>query len=94
MKGLKTDKITAFFLKVGTWQIRFRCFSLKVEETVDSAVCWLIEARAKDSSDPFAVRLIRVRKDNYLTAGTEYFDRQGKLVKQLAVSEITQINGI
>jgi outer membrane lipoprotein-sorting protein len=69
-------------------------FTLKGEETVDGAACWVIEAKAKDPRDPFAVRLIRVRKDNYVVAGTEYYDRQGKLLKRLAVFGIRQVDGI
>jgi outer membrane lipoprotein-sorting protein len=69
-------------------------FTLKGEETVDGASCWVVEAKAKDPRDPGAVRLIRVRKDNYVTAGVEYYDRQGKLFKRLRVSGIRQVDGI
>jgi outer membrane lipoprotein-sorting protein len=69
-------------------------FTLKGEETVDGAACWMVEAKAKDPRDPFATRLIRVRKDNYVIAGAEYYDRQGKLLKGLKVSGIRQVDGI
>jgi outer membrane lipoprotein-sorting protein len=69
-------------------------FTLKGEETLDGAVCWLIEAKAKDVKDPNALRLIRIRKDNYVIAGAEYYDRQGKLLKRLTVSRIKKIDGI
>jgi outer membrane lipoprotein-sorting protein len=69
-------------------------FSLKGEETVDGAACWVIEARAKDPRDPSALRLIRIRKDNYVVAGVEYHDRQGRLFKRLRVSGIRQVDGI
>jgi outer membrane lipoprotein-sorting protein len=69
-------------------------FTLKGEETVDGAVCWLIEARARDVRDPSATRLLRIRKDNDVIAGAEYYDRQGKLLKRLRVSGIKQTDGI
>ncbi|MDR2071788.1 MAG: outer membrane lipoprotein-sorting protein [Treponema sp.] len=69
-------------------------FTLKDEEAVDGRVCWLIEAKAKDAKASYAVRLIRIRKDNYVTAGAEYYDRQGKLLKRLKVSGIKQADGI
>jgi outer membrane lipoprotein-sorting protein len=69
-------------------------FSLKGEETVDGAACWVIEAKAKDSRDPNAVRRIRIRKDNYVVAGIEYYDRQGRLFKRLQVFGIKQVDGI
>ncbi|MDR2073488.1 MAG: outer membrane lipoprotein-sorting protein, partial [Spirochaetaceae bacterium] len=69
-------------------------FTLKGEETVDGAACRVVEAKAKNVRDPFATRLIRVRKDNYVITGAEYFDRQGKLLKRLRVSGIRQVNGI
>jgi outer membrane lipoprotein-sorting protein len=69
-------------------------FTLKGEETVDGAACWVVEAKAKDSRDPNALRLIRVRKDNYVIAGAEYFDRQGRLLKRLRVSGIKEVDRI
>jgi outer membrane lipoprotein-sorting protein len=69
-------------------------FTLKGEETVDGAACWIIEAKAKDVRDPSATRILRIRKDNYVIAGAEYYDRQGKLFKRLTVSGIRQVDGI
>jgi outer membrane lipoprotein-sorting protein len=69
-------------------------FTLKGAEAVDGAACWIIEAKAKDAKEPFPTRLMRIRKDNYMTAKVEYFDRQGKLVKRLAASAIQQVNGV
>jgi outer membrane lipoprotein-sorting protein len=69
-------------------------FSLRGEERVDGEACWVVEARAKDRRDPYGRRLIRVRKDSYLIAAVDYYDRQDRLLKTLRVSGIGQIDGI
>ncbi|MDR2313684.1 MAG: outer membrane lipoprotein-sorting protein [Spirochaetaceae bacterium] len=69
-------------------------FSLRGEETVDGSLCWVVEARAKDAREPYGRRVLRVRKDSYVIAGVDYYDRQGRLLKTLRVSGIRQIDGI
>ncbi|MDR0583296.1 MAG: outer membrane lipoprotein-sorting protein [Treponema sp.] len=69
-------------------------FSLRGEEAVDGDSCWVVEARAKDSREPYRRRILRVRKDSYIIAAVDYYDRQDRLLKTLRVSGISQIDGI
>ncbi|MFP3089690.1 outer membrane lipoprotein-sorting protein [Treponema sp. TIM-1] len=69
-------------------------FTLRGEEAVDGAPCWVVEARPKDSKDPYGRRIIRVRKDSYIFAAVDFYDRQDRLLKTLRVSGIRQIDGI
>jgi hypothetical protein len=69
-------------------------FSLQGEEGVDGEVCWVVEARAKDRREPYGRRVIWVRKDSFLIAAVDYYDRQDRLLKTLRVSGIGQIDGI
>jgi outer membrane lipoprotein-sorting protein len=69
-------------------------FSLRGEEAVEGEVCWVVEAKAKDAKDPYGRRVIRVRKDSYVIAAVDYYDRQDRLLKTLRVSGVSQINGI
>jgi outer membrane lipoprotein-sorting protein len=69
-------------------------FSLRGEEAVDGAPCWVVEAKAKDRKDPYGRRVIRVRKNSYVFAAVDFYDRQDRLLKTLRVSGIRQIDGI
>jgi outer membrane lipoprotein-sorting protein len=69
-------------------------FSLRGEEDVDGGPCWVVEAKAKDGKDPYGRRVIRVRKDSYMLAAVDFYDRQGRLLKTLRVSGIRQIDGV
>ena len=68
--------------------------SLKGEEIVDGFPCYMIESVPKQKGEAYSKRVIRVRQDNFIIAKVDYYDRQGKLLKQLKVSDITQIDGI
>jgi outer membrane lipoprotein-sorting protein len=69
-------------------------FTLQGEEGIDGEPCWVVEARPKDSRDPYGRRLIRVRKDSYVINAVDYYDRQNRLLKELRVSGIRQVDGI
>ncbi|MDR0585516.1 MAG: outer membrane lipoprotein-sorting protein [Treponema sp.] len=69
-------------------------FTLQGEALIDGAPCWAVEARAKDSKDPYGRRLIHVRKDSYVISAVDYYDRQNRLLKELRVRDIRQIDGI
>ncbi|MDR2747708.1 MAG: outer membrane lipoprotein-sorting protein [Treponema sp.] len=69
-------------------------YSLLGEEDVEAEACWVVEARAKDGRDPYGRRIIRVRKDSYVIAGVDYYDRQNRPLKELRVSGIGRINGV
>jgi outer membrane lipoprotein-sorting protein len=69
-------------------------FTFQKEEVIDGAVCQVVEALPKDRSDPYGRRVIWVRKDSHIIAAADYYDRQGKLLKTLRVSNIQQIDNI
>jgi hypothetical protein len=69
-------------------------FTLQGEERIDGEPCWVVEARPKDSRDPYGRRVIRVRKDSSVLNAVDYYDRQNRLLKELRVSGIRQIDGI
>jgi outer membrane lipoprotein-sorting protein len=69
-------------------------FSFQGEESIDGEPCRIVEARPKDRSDPYGRRVIWVRKDSNVIAGADYYDRQGKLLKTLRVSNIQRIDNI
>ncbi|MDR2053811.1 MAG: outer membrane lipoprotein-sorting protein [Treponema sp.] len=69
-------------------------FALLGEETVDGELCHIVEAKPKDGRDPCGRRVIRVRGDSYIVAAIDYYDRQNRLLKELRVSGIRQIDGI
>lgn len=63
------------------------------EEARDGATCWVIESTPKDSHDMYGKRVSWVRQDNDVINYVEYYDRQGKLLKTLTISDIKQIDG-
>jgi outer membrane lipoprotein-sorting protein len=69
-------------------------FSLRGEETIEGRPCWVVEARAKDSRDPYGRRLMWIRRDSHVINAVDYYDRQDRLLKTLRVSGIRQIDGI
>jgi outer membrane lipoprotein-sorting protein len=69
-------------------------FSLRGEEAVDGAACWVVEAKAKDGKGPYGRRVIWVRQDSYIFAAVDFYDRQDRPLKTLRVSGIDQIDGV
>jgi outer membrane lipoprotein-sorting protein len=69
-------------------------FTFLREETLDGQPCWVVEARSKDSRDPYGRRLMWVHRDSYIINAVDYYDRQDRLLKTLRVSGISRIDGI
>ena len=69
-------------------------FTLLGEESVDGQDCYKVEAAAKDKSEKSPKRVLWFRKDNYILAKAEYYDRQNNLYKALSCSGIKQVDGI
>jgi outer membrane lipoprotein-sorting protein len=69
-------------------------FSLRGEEGLEGEPCWVVEARPKDSRDPYGRRVLWLRKDSYVINAVDYYDRQDRLLKTLRVSGIRQIDGV
>lgn len=68
--------------------------TIKGEEDINGSPCWIIESVPKQKGEAYSRRTIWVRKDNFVIAKIDFYDRQEKLLKQLSVSDIRQINGI
>ncbi|WP_020610953.1 outer membrane lipoprotein-sorting protein [Sediminispirochaeta bajacaliforniensis] len=64
------------------------------EETVDGKRCWVVESTPKDPNYMYSKKISKVRQDISMIVQVDYFDRQGKLLKKLVVSQIEQIDGI
>jgi outer membrane lipoprotein-sorting protein len=69
-------------------------FSFRGEEAIDGEICRVVEARPLDRNNPYGRRVVWVRKDSYVIAATDYYDRQDRLLKTLRVSGIGKIDGI
>jgi predicted RND superfamily exporter protein/outer membrane lipoprotein-sorting protein len=79
---------------MGSRNLNKDTFTLLREEPVDGEPCWVVEARARDSKDPYGRRVIWVRRDSYVITAVDYYDRQDRLLKTLRVSGISQIDSI
>ncbi len=64
------------------------------QEKRDGIDCWVIESQSLDKTDMYSKRISWVRQDNDVISYVEYYDRQGKLLKTLSVSDIKQIDGL
>jgi hypothetical protein len=65
------------------------------EENVGGAPCYRIESRSKDPKTATYSKVITwVRKDIFVAVRGEYYDRDGKLLKELNVHKLEKIDGI
>ena len=69
-------------------------FTLLGSEAVDGVDCWKVEVVAKDKGEKNPRRIIWWRKDTYVTARAEFYDKQDALQRRLTCSDISQIDGI
>ncbi|MCR5288806.1 MAG: outer membrane lipoprotein-sorting protein [Treponema sp.] len=69
-------------------------FTLVGEELIDGFDCWIVEAKAKDTSEKTQRRVLWYRKDNYKALKGEYYDKQNTLTREMRCTDITQIDGI
>jgi outer membrane lipoprotein-sorting protein len=69
-------------------------FTLKDDAIINEYPCWTIEAKAKDAKERYPRRTLKIRKDCFIIAEADYYDRQETLVKQLSVTKIKEIDGI
>ena len=63
------------------------------EETVDGQKCWIIESTSKDSRDIFSKKISWIHQDNYIALKVEYYDKLGKLHRELVLSDIEKADG-
>ena len=64
------------------------------EETVDGHKCWVVESTSKDSRDIYSKKISWIRQDCLIALKVEYYDKQGKLHRELQMSDIAQVDGI
>ena len=64
------------------------------EETMDGHKCWVVESTSKDSRDIYSKKISWIRQDCLIALKVEYYDKLGKLHRELKLSDITQVDGI
>ena len=62
-------------------------------ETINGEVCWVIESKAKDSSEAYSKTISWISKERLTGFKREYYDRKGILLKILTVEETKTIGG-
>jgi len=69
-------------------------YKLLGNDAIDNQPCWKIESRPKDSkSSQYTSSVLWIRKDNYVPAQMENFDRD-KLVRRIRYTNIQAVDGI
>ncbi len=64
------------------------------EERVGKSLCYKVESRPKDPSKAAYSRVVTwIRKDIFVPVRGEYYDRHGKLLKELKVVRLEKIDG-
>lgn len=81
------------FEDMGNRSIAKDKISLLGEEAVNGKDCWKLEYKAKNKGAKISKRIYWIGKDNFVTYKGEFYDRQGKLFKELTVDTLEQISG-
>jgi outer membrane lipoprotein-sorting protein len=74
-------------------------FSYRVlrEETVDGSAAWVVEATPASAQSRkesgYGRREIWVRKDNFVIARVDFYDRAGELMKEFRASDVRPVSG-
>ncbi|PID94250.1 MAG: outer membrane lipoprotein-sorting protein [Bacteroidetes bacterium] len=58
------------------------------EETINEHPCWMIESTSKDKRDLFSRKIIWLRKDILIPEKVDYYDRMGKLHRQMVIEKV------
>jgi len=62
-------------------------------ESLNGESCWIIESRAKDSSEAYSRTISWISRERLTGLKREYYDRKGVLLKTLTVQETRTIGG-
>ncbi|MGD9940975.1 MAG: outer membrane lipoprotein-sorting protein [Clostridia bacterium] len=62
-------------------------------ESLDGEACWIIESKAKDTSEVYSKTVSWISKDRLTGIKRDYYDRKGALLKTLTVQELKTIDG-
>lgn len=63
------------------------------EEMVNGHKCWKIKSSSKDKRDIYSKKISWIRQDCLIAEKVDYYDRMGKLHRQLVFSKINKIEG-
>ncbi len=61
------------------------------EETVNGHKCWKVESTSKDKRDLFSKKVIWLRQDILIPEKVDYYDRMGKLHRQMTIDKVEKI---
>lgn len=64
------------------------------EESLNGQKCWVVESTSKDSRDIYSKKVSWIRQDCLIAIKVEYYDKPGKLHRELKMSDITKVDGI
>jgi hypothetical protein len=79
---------------MGDREVEEDSHTLLREETVDGKPCWVVESVPLDRTYMYSRKVAWIRQDIDMAVEVEYYDRQGRLLKELEISDIEQIDGI
>ncbi len=63
------------------------------EENIDGKKCWVVESTSKDKQDIFSKKITWIIQDCLIASKVEYYDKLGKLHRELLLSEIKKTDG-
>ena len=63
------------------------------EETLNNQNCWVIESISKDSRDIYSKKISWIRQDCLIAVKVKYFDKLGKLHRELHMADIKKVEG-
>jgi len=79
---------------LGDWEIDDYDHEILREEKLGDEDCWVIESTSKKKDGSYSKLITWIRKDNYVGAKIEFYDKGGELLKVLTTDDIVQIDGI
>lgn len=72
-------------------------FERKPDETIEGSAHYVVEITPADpeieKESGYKSRTVWVRQDNFFITRTDYFDRQGKLLKRQTASDLVRVDG-
>jgi hypothetical protein len=63
------------------------------EETLGGQKCWVVESVSKDDRDIYSKKISWIRQDCLIASKVEYYDKLGKLHRELKLSNIEKVDG-
>ncbi|MDC7233983.1 MAG: outer membrane lipoprotein-sorting protein [Spirochaetales bacterium] len=66
---------------------------LKGSETIDGKDCFVIQMTAKSRKVPYPAQTLWIEKETYVPEQVRYFSKSGKLLKEMRVLEVREMEG-